>query len=549
MKIKRLDKSIVSRIAAGEVITGVYSVVKELIENSIDAGADRIVVELINGGKSEIKVQDNGEGMEKDDLLVCYESHTTSKIDSFQDIYTLNSFGFRGEALYSICQISKTTIFSKTASSNLGHEIEVVAGHLVYEKPVQIEKGTTVIVRDLFFNVPARRKFLKSNAVEARMAVEVFERFCLSHPHINLILTKDQQVVYNLPATTLIQRIKALFPDIPMDSLKAIQSQWKDMELHGCAVSPANLRRKKAIFTFVNDRFVVNQLLQSAIYSAYADFLHQKEHPVVIVNLFLPPKDIDVNVHPQKIEVKFSRDEEVFRFVRDSIKSQLKIPIIHHISRNTPAKVQERQVEYKSPNAKFTTTSEEMLIPPEDFKIIGIVRKRYIIVETEDELFIVDFHAAHERLIYNKMLSSLNQNDGTDLLIPVQIELRESELALIEKNNVLKQIGFDYEIIKNQLIVKKIPTWLDQSDVKRFIIDSIDEIKLIDIYGLEEVMKKIIADISCKSALRTRDRLDLSQAKYLVREIFANKISTCPHGRPVMYSINFKELDSFFERI
>jgi DNA mismatch repair protein MutL len=178
MKIKRLDKSIVSRIAAGEVITGVYSVVKELIENSIDAGADRIVVELINGGKSEIKVQDNGEGMEKDDLLVCYESHTTSKIDSFQDIYTLNSFGFRGEALYSICQISKTTIFSKTASSNLGHEIEVVAGHLVYEKPVQIEKGTTVIVRDLFFNVPARRKFLKSNAVEARMAVEVFERFC-----------------------------------------------------------------------------------------------------------------------------------------------------------------------------------------------------------------------------------------------------------------------------------------------------------------------------------------------------------------------------------
>ncbi|MFN3283807.1 MAG: DNA mismatch repair endonuclease MutL, partial [Pseudothermotoga sp.] len=229
MKIKKLDPSVVSKIAAGEVVTGTHSVVKELIENSIDALATRIVVELLNGGKDEIRVQDNGEGMDREDLLLCFEPHATSKISSFEDIYLVKSFGFRGEALYSICQVSKTKMISRTDRSQIGHEVEVVAGNLIYERPVACQKGTTVIVRDLFFNVPARRKFLKSPAIEGRMAVESFERFCLSHPQIAFILLKDQQVIYNFAPSNLTERVTALFKDVSHDSLATLDTEQQGL--------------------------------------------------------------------------------------------------------------------------------------------------------------------------------------------------------------------------------------------------------------------------------------------------------------------------------
>ncbi|MGB9820643.1 MAG: DNA mismatch repair endonuclease MutL [Pseudothermotoga sp.] len=561
MKIKRLDQSVVSRIAAGEVVTGVHSVVKELIENSIDAGATRIVIELLNGGKNEIRVQDNGEGMDREDLLTCFEPHTTSKISNFEDIYLLRSFGFRGEALYSICQVSKTKILSRTDNSQIGHEVEVVAGQLVYEKQSACQKGTTVIVKDLFFNVPARRKFLKSSTIEGRMATETFERFCLSHPHIAFVLLRDQQIAYNFLPSTLIERVGILFKDISSDSLIPFEAEQLAMKITGCAIKPPNFRNKRSIFTYVNGRYVINPTLQSAIYSAYSEFLNQREHPLVVLNLVMPSKDIDVNIHPQKLEVKFLDEERVFKFVRDTIKLAIgkvtprRIPVVdrpHSVT--TDQKLSESLSIYRTTathtlTPEIVTNSNGYFVEPPSFNVIGIVKGRYIVVETSEALLIVDFHAAHERLIYDEMISRLEQMPVIDLLIDVEVPLRRSEIDILEKTDVLKKLGFDYQIKQKEIVVKRIPKWLDQRDIREFLIDSIDEMKLIDLQSFEEVIKKIIANMACKSALRTRDKLDSEQAAFLVKQIFEKKINVCPHGRPVMYSVQFGELDKFFERI
>ena len=559
MKIKRLDPSVVSRIAAGEVVTGTHSVVKELIENSIDAGATRIVVELLNGGKDEIKVQDNGEGMDRDDLLSCFESHATSKISNFEDIYLLRSFGFRGEALYSICQVSKTKITSRTERSQIGHEVEIVAGNLIYEKPNACQKGTVVVVKDLFFNVPARRKFLKSSAIEGRMATETFERFCLSHPHIAFILLRDQQIVYNFMPSTLIERIKVLFKDIPQDSLIPLDVEQHGMRITGCVTKPPFFRNKRSSFTYVNGRYVVSSVIQSAIYSAYSDFLSQKEHPLVVLNLDVSPKDVDVNIHPQKLEVKFSDEEKVFKFIRDSVKRLFekvvvrKIPVIIPSSRAVDHKLSEPVDTYRNGTnvqiSEHSTARTGYFLEPLSFNIVGIVRGRYIIIETTEALLVVDFHAAHERLIYDEIMSCIDRMPTVDLLINFEMPLRKSELDIIERTDVLKRIGFDYQIMNGKIVVSKIPKWLDQGDLRDFLVQSIDEMKLIDLQSFEEVMRKIIADMACKNALRTKDRFDNEQAIFLVQQIFDKKITACPHGRPIIYSIEFRELDKFFERI
>ncbi len=553
MKIKKLDPSVVSRIAAGEVIVGTHSVVKELVENSIDAGATRIVVELINGGKDEIKVQDNGEGMDRDDLINCFEPHATSKISSFEDIYKLNSFGFRGEALYSICQVSKTKIISRVEQSQIGNEIEVVAGHLIYEKPCACQKGTTVIVKDLFFNVPARRKFLKSSAIEGRMATETFERFCLSHPQIAFVLSVDQEIVYNFVPSTLIERVRSLFKDVPKDHLTSFDMERNGMRITGCATKPPFFRNRRSLFVYVNGRYVVNSTIQSAIYSAYSDFLNQKEHPLVVLNLFIPSKDVDVNIHPQKLEVKFSDEEKVFKFVRDTIRATFEKVVIHQIpvSSSSDRRVQESFETYKVKEKETPVTfpQDRQFLEPSNFNVIGIAKGRYIITQTSEALLIVDFHAAHERLIYDEMISRLGDMPAADLLIDAEIPLRKSELDLLKRTDLLRKIGFDYEIGTEKVVVKKIPKWLDQRDLRDFLVESIDEMKLIDLQSFEETVRKIIANIACKSALRTKDRLDNQQALLLVKRIFDKKISACPHGRPVVYSIEFRDLDKFFERI
>ncbi len=571
MKIKKLDPHVITKIAAGEVVTGVHSVVKELVENSLDANATKVVVELLGGGKTQITVIDDGDGMDRDDLLLCFEPHTTSKITSFEDIYSLETFGFRGEALHSICTVSKVTLRSRPRHLQLGHEIEVVAGHLVYEKPISMEYGTSVIVKDLFFNVPARRKFLKSSAVEARMATEIFEKFALSKPQIHFVLVREQQVIYNLPGTDFMTRVRQIFPNVTASELIQVDAVQKDMRLEGIVGLPDLARSARSLIFFVNGRFVANQMIASAIYSAYSDYLERGKHPFAILKFWIPPKELDVNIHPQKLEVKFTNEEGVFLFVRDTIKNLLKkttarsLQIQGYDYKQTKVKSEPSTNLLKEPErihakeSKYTLQMDTTLdlkslerlklVEPFSFKILGLIKSRYVLIETEKSLLIMDFHAAHERLVYEKIISHLEAIPTNQLLFEISVQMRKSDLELLKKSDILKKIGFEYKIENDRIIVQSIPKWLDQSDVKDFLAVAMDELKLIDLQETEEIMKNLIADIACKNALRTRDKLDESQAQELFKQVVEAGLSNCPHGRPIFYSISYDELDKFFERI
>ncbi|MCX7813215.1 MAG: DNA mismatch repair endonuclease MutL [Pseudothermotoga sp.] len=549
MKIKRLDDSVVSKIAAGEVIVGIHSVVKELVENALDAGAKKVVVELLNGGKSEVKVKDDGEGMSKEDLLLCYLPHTTSKIDSFSDLSSLTSYGFRGEALHSICSVSKVKIISREVSSAIGHEIEVVAGNLVYDRPVYSDIGTTVIVRDLFFNVPARRKFLKSSAIESRMATEIFERFCLSKLNVHFVLVKEQQLAYDLPPSDLLQRVKAIFPDVSIDSLKTFEIEHHGMTLKGC-LSLSSFSKKGLINCFVNDRFVINQTLVSAIYVAYADLLEKGKHPFVVLNLSINPKEVDVNVHPQKLEVKFVDEEEIFRFVRDSLKKFLSKPTVRQIQ------IREKPFVADSYGSYTARTEPEVLIEPakeklleeSKFRILGVAKGRYILLETGEKLLILDFHAAHERITFEQLMKSLLESSSKKLLVGSRLKFKETDIDLLVSSHVLKQLGFELKVDGRDLVVEQIPNWMELYEVEEFLKDCLDELKLVDLQGMNETIKKILADHACKKSLRTRDKISESEMLELAKNIVEEGYSTCPHGRPLMFSIDFKDLDRFFGR-
>jgi DNA mismatch repair protein MutL len=548
MKIKRLDDYVVSKIAAGEVVVGVHSVVKELIENALDAKARKIVLELINGGKSEVKVKDDGEGMDEEDLKVCFLPHTTSKISSFSDLSNLSSFGFRGEALHSISSVSKMKVISRTVSSPIGHEIEVVAGKLVYSRPIHSDVGTTVIVRDLFFNVPARRKFLKSTAVESRMATEIFEKFCLSRLDVHFVLVRDQQIVYDLMASDLLERVKVIFPDVPARSLKPFEVEQKDMQLRGC-LSLNTFTKRGMVICFVNGRFVVNQTLTSAVYAAYSDFLERGKHPFVVLNLSLDPKSIDVNVHPQKLEVKFVNEEEVFKFVRDSLRRLLAKPIVRQIHVQERPRVAEPVEFYRARvQPEKIERVEEKLLEGEKLRFVGTVRGRYVLFEKDEGLVILDFHAAHERIVFERMMNSLAKRDSKTLIVPMRIRMKETDATLLASSQVLKELGFALSVGDEGLIVEQIPDWMELSEVEEFLRESVDELKLVDLQGMRETIKKILADHACKKSMRTRDRVSETEMKEVAERIINEGHNSCPHGRPLMFSLSFKDLDRFFGR-
>lgn len=547
MKIKRLDDSVVSKIAAGEVVVGVHSVVKELIENALDAGAKKIVVELLNGGKSEVKVKDDGEGMAKEDLLVCYLPHTTSKISDFSDLSSLASYGFRGEALHSICSVSKVKMISREVSSPIGHEIEVVAGNLVYERPIHADIGTTVIVRDLFFNVPARRKFLKSSAIESRMATETFEKFCLSKLNVHFVLVREQQLVHDLPPSDLLQRVKKIFPDVPVENLEMFEIEHHGMVLKGC-LSLSSFA-KRGLICFVNDRFVVNQTLTSAVYTAYSDLLERGKHPFVVLNLSISPREIDVNVHPQKIEVKFVDEEKVFKFVRDGLKRSLTKPVIRQIRPREKPSIAEPVSFYRTKSEKSVIEPvEERLIERAQFRPIGVVRGRYVLLETDERLLILDFHAAHERIVFEQLMNSLSKRNSKKLLVELKLKMKQTDANLLASSQVLRQLGFDLKLNNDELQILQIPDWMELAEVEEFLKDSVDELKLVDLQGMNETIKKILADHACKRSMRTRDKISESETIELAKKIVEEGYNTCPHGRPLMFSIDFRDLDRFFGR-
>jgi len=556
--IKKLPPNVVSKIAAGEVVAGPYSVVKELIENSIDAKATSIEIEIISGGKNYIKVKDNGAGMSKEDLLLSIEEHSTSKIEDFDDIYNLKSYGFRGEALSSIAKVSRIIIISNNGKES--NRLEAIGGKIKsIESYPTSERGTIIEVYDLFFNVPARRKFLKSPQTEKRLVTEFVEKFILANPEIAFIFKSDNEIIYNVKPSTLIERFNLIFPEVK--EFTEIRGKY----VHGIISSPNyNRKNRTGQIFFVQKRYINDKMLYYIFENGYGEALNN--HPYGVLFIDVPSHLVDVNVHPQKLEVKFSDPNliysDIIRSVREGIKKFISKNIFvsqtkpeHNETRNSyiqnqnfikepPQRYQGMEKQYNQPFSIFDVVRKNIELKED----ILILKKRYVLFEGEDGIYIMDFHAAHERVLYEEILEKLNEKlDVVDLIVPINIKVGKSLKEIVkEKADDFKNFGFKIKISENEIKILSIPSFIKLSDVEDTFKEIIDELRIPS--QNPKNLKHIIADKACKSAVKTGYNINSKEAKQLIDEVLKKGLTTCPHGRPLFLKISFKELDKYFER-
>ncbi|MCX7653563.1 MAG: DNA mismatch repair endonuclease MutL [Fervidobacterium sp.] len=586
-RIRRLNSDIISKIAAGEVVVNPSSVVKELVENSLDATATSIEVQIRNGGKSYIKVSDNGIGMSKEDLILAIERYTTSKISSIEDIYSLYSYGFRGEALASIVEVSRTVI---TTSDGLSaHRLEAVAGKIVKLTETHRERGTTVEVYDLFFNIPARRKFLSSEKIEARMVTEVFEKFMLIRPDVKFLLKINDEVVYSTNQSNLSERFLLIFPEVR--EFRSIQQDFtQDVLISGIISSPQFTRKNRTgqLF-FVNKRFVMDNLLHLSLERGYGESIAQGEHPYAVVFLDVPPDKIDVNIHPQKLQVKFSDPQIVYnelaRTVRENIRKFSSYTMfiekldkgsfsesIRSTESENVANVRKTynsfETEYSAdfknnPNKissenSFKISETKSLIQPVFFQESDTLprefitlKNRYILFEENDGITILDFHAAHERIIYEKLKE--RNFDAVQLLLSINLRLSKSLLQLAQElSKELEEFGFlfgikTFEDGSGEVEIRQIPSILKVTDAAEVFLEVLEEYRIP--FEKPKGLTYVLASKACKAAVKTGDKISQNEIKQLIQEIRNKNLLTCPHGRPIMMKIPFSQLDSYFERI
>jgi DNA mismatch repair protein MutL len=461
LAIIQLDKELINKIAAGEVIERPASVVKELIENSIDAGAKNIVIEAREGGKSYLRIRDDGSGMNEADVKISIKKHTTSKIKSAEDLFKITSLGFRGEALSSIAAISNMEIQTKTEDALEGIKLEIEAGKILDQKSIGCAKGTTIIVKDLFFNTPARKKHLKDMSVEFRHISEIVTRYALSNPEIGFRLSHNNKWIFQSPPTDDKRGniIHIFGKDFGKEMIR-LNEKTDNVEISGFIAKPSLTRAdKSSIYTFVNGRYVKNKMLSDAVYDAYHTLLGTQRYPVAILDFTIDEEKIDVNVHPTKIEIRIEKEAHVYQDILDSIKKKLestelipKVDVKEKQVQFAEPEQKKKETEYKNkPVDKQVSKQEEIKI--DDFKletpaynILGKIHKTFILIETKQGLRIVDQHAAHERILYEQLMKEFGKQGvkKQQLLQPIKVELKPDELQLIEQNkDILDFYGFD----------------------------------------------------------------------------------------------------------
>ncbi|MGB4262508.1 MAG: DNA mismatch repair endonuclease MutL [Fervidobacterium sp.] len=599
-RIKKLPDEVVSKIAAGEVVINPASVVKELIENAIDAQASAVDINIKNGGKSYIKVSDNGVGMSKEDLLASIQRYTTSKISEIEDIYRISSYGFRGEALASIVDVSRTVI--TTCDGSEAYKLEVVGGNVVKTSQTHRERGTTVEVYDLFFNLPARRKFLSSEKVETRMVTEMIERFLLVRPDISFSYKVEDDIVYNVRTQTSTQRFSVIFPDVK--EFQQLSYDGEKVKITGIISSPQHTRRNRTgqLF-FVNGRFIIDNLLHLALERGYGESLMHGLHPYAVVFLNIVPDAIDVNIHPQKLQVKFSEPQVVYnelaRVVRETLRqftgyqlyidkidksqiaSESPINTTHNVnSGNLAENWQEDQrfddlkkeqsrlnvgaYNHRTKTDHFTDSSFKTRSTEGNIKNIPldrvlsqristlqhigkftIVKNRYILFEDIDGIVIVDFHAAHERILYERLKGKAYSTES--LLIPIELSLPKSlEQVLEEIKDDLESVGFTFSIEGDKVKITQIPSILNVTQARDVFMEVLEEYRLP--FDKPQSLNHALASKACKAAVKTGNRISEDEAEQLVNEVREKGLLTCPHGRPILMKLTFSDLDSYFGR-
>ena len=572
-RIHLLDPTVAGKIAAGEVIERPASVVKELVENSIDASASRIDVELVEGGKGLIKVIDNGMGMRPEDLSMLFLKHTTSKISALEDLEAIGTLGFRGEALASIGVVSHTRILSCARGETTGAELEVKGGKRGEVKYLGSPEGTLVEVRELFYNVPARRKFLKATPTEMASISEVLTRLALSHPEVHFTLAHNQREVFNLPpAPNIKERVAAFFGQDFAKELLSINSREPALEVSGYIKPPAqNHGNTRMQYTFLNGRYVREGNISHAVQEAYRNLLPPGRYPIVFLFLKSEPGLVDVNVHPTKLEVRFREPAKVHGQVLQALKKVLTqytpriSPPLQEEPHHTPTPtVAAKDFPHEAvPSLTQTVQSPKQVTPGPLPHWHGAgagpflqIHRTYIVEETPKGLNIVDQHALHEILLYTELKHRVLEGSlpVQRLLIPELIELNSSNFFhIMTLRESLSRAGVEIEEFgKNTVIIRSLPQMLKDLDIKEFIMELTESV--LESGGATPaegglVLDRVLRAMACKGAIKSGQKLNPQEMQALLENRDNSQgVSRCPHGRPTTLFLSLEELDKHFKR-
>lgn len=603
-KINILPEHLASKIAAGEVIQRPASVVKELIENSLDAAANKIKLIIKDGGKKLVQVIDDGCGMSEDDAIIAFQRHSTSKIKTLEDLERITTLGFRGEALASIAAVSQVELITRTNEDELA--TKVLAEGIVIKEVTKaaFERGTSVSVKNLFFNTPARREFLKNNNVEFKHIFDSFVRIALAYPEVQMQFISDEQMILNLKPQTLADRIGEIFGRNVFESLINVETdqEWSNqtgLSVKGYVSKPDFVKKSRSEqFLYLNRRYIINRNLNHAVFQAYENMLEKSSYPFFVLYIEVDPRKVDVNVHPSKLEVKFKDEKSVYYAinfsVRNSLRSNNLIPSVQMDSTGVELNTKLKQIFHEVPDFtsqkqyesmkkhNFTTTSSEQInlveqIKPifssegdqndvkQDKKPIEVtgfafatpvfyqLHNQFIIVPIDEGMMIIDQHAAHERILYEKALASFSvvDNSSQQLLFPYTIEFSMGDISILKLlHNELEKLGFNFKYFgKNTIVLEGVPVDIKPGQEITILQEIIDLYKENEYDQKLEPRDNLAKSFACKSAIKFGDTLNQSEMRALVEQLFMTRVPfTCPHGRPVMVKISLNELARRFGR-
>lgn len=647
MSINILDSMVINRISAGEVVESPFSIVKELIDNALDAGATKISVEIKNGGIDSIIVKDNGKGIEYDDIKKAFLPHATSKIKNVEDLESIMTLGFRGEALASISNVSQTNMITKTESSDCAYSIDVFGGTFSEISPATGDIGTKIEVNNLFFNTPARRKFLKKPKQEENFITNIMSRYILAHPDISFKYIADNKLIYQTVGKSLLDAIYCVYGEETTQNIMPVEKIIGNLKLSGY-VSKVGYSKPNTTYQtlIINSRYVVDEIVSKAAYMAFEEYLMTRQFPFYVLNLTMPAVDVDVNVHPSKMNVKFAYPSKIYDLVYTAIRSS--IYQFLNPNKNTPVNIEEiekpaenliktdinslkeitvepnrksinnssfvelRQTTYKpltifdvknddlarknlqidnsiqkdnkvlgedlnnktisnldkNKNLNNNEISNDNIKDIEnlqksegfkdignflDYKIVGELFNEFLILEKNDKMLLLDFHAGHERLNYDKFTKMVNDRELViqDLLIPYTQEMNQIEVDFImQLKPELEQLGFDIDTFGDKkIIINSVPMQLKDINLKSFVDDLIHDMKNLK-PSMNNEIRHYLMQKACKSSVKSGMKLSEMEIKELLKDLdLNNPVLLCPHGRPVITVITRAQIEKWFKRI
>ncbi len=610
-KIKILPENLANKIAAGEVVQRPESVVKELLENAIDSDAKNIEVIIKQAGKALIQVCDDGSGMSEDDVKLCIQKHATSKISDYADLEALKTLGFRGEALSSIAAVSQFEIKTETRDEEIGTLLKIEGENQITIERTSASKGTCVSVKNLFYNTPARRKFLKTDGTELKHIIDTFNKSALSHPEISFKYYNNDSLVFDYPSAATEERLKQVFADNILEGVIPVNEETEYISLNGYIGKPAMMTKSKGDqYLFLNKRFVISKQINHAVFKAYENILEKGDYPFFVLFLTIDPSKIDVNIHPSKLEVKFDDERDVYHFVMAVIKKSLGmfdlVPTMAFeesdekeklrfdpfnktsqsdfsdrpttSGKQTRVPVTDKEIDLVFGSLTSDIQRKEKLLPtdsfledeekqifsgnktfesrvkgPEETTFIIQLHNKYIISQIKSGLMIIDQHVAHERILYEKVLNRLEANMpfSQHLLFPLTIQFDPGSYEILkELNSLLNRLGFQLKFFsKNTLIVEGVPEDIKNGSEERILREFIEEYSINQREKKLEQRDNIAKSYSCKAAIKAGDKLSEKEMHLLIDQLFATSMPyVCPHGRPIMIKISLEEFDRRFGR-